>query len=219
MPLPVRNEYQSFNAITANLGGKSSIQDIHKTAQELGANTNLFDNAVNPRSRYPYASLDMILSFSEGDVRLFVHENFPHHSDQDGEELLDRAKLGYFPAIVRGDQFTVRRLPLVTMPVLSHVMRETTAKQITRHFIAPVVQKAFTSLGMIPSRETLSNLTHIEDLGRAPTGDDVLELGPRFIPPYNFVPVRSEDFIKTALENAIDYGMNVAQELTTELPR
>ena len=205
--------------VAQKIGELATNHTLNEVLRDRRVNSELFANAINPPSRYPYESYDFMVSGERGDERFFVHQTFPADVQEDGEAILKQANLGFFQAVYRGDDYTVRQLPVVTIPLLSHEMGPVTSKAINTHFLAPVIEQLYKSSGLIPSRETMANIVHVEKLGRTESGDDTIELGPRFIPPYRFESVVPEDYVEAVLANAADYGQHVIDDLSARLDK
>lgn len=196
-----------------------TLEDLAGAASDVGAKNQLFDFALNSREDYGHPSLDIILPDKRSPSRLrrlFVHETFPRPRQEDGEAILEAAGLKYFPVSARGDKFSAREVPLVTRRLTEHSATKPNAETIATHFLVPTLRALFDSQGLVPTGATMTNLAHVEHMTTV-DGSDSIELGVRFIPPYDFESVGSAQFATTAIQNAHAYGKLVASHLEQQL--
>jgi hypothetical protein len=208
----------TFDEILALCDEVKTLGTLQAQAEKLGARSLMFGFQI-VSDDYPYEALDLIVPEQEGapQRRLFIHENFDEETQLKNEGILATSGLRYFNALLRGNKFTARETPLVTMRMLDHNLSNNPAsKTMSQGFLAPELRKLFQASGLIPDTETLRNLVHVEQVHKD-TPVERIETGVRFIPPYAFEPVEIDTFIPKVLTNAAPYGSLVLRELEIEL--
>lgn len=207
-----------LGAITDLLDRSSSLYEFKELAPEvLEANTQLFENEIGNPTSYMHEAADIIVPSETEAGRAFIHETFQPGQEEEIEKILLASGVGYIPLSARSAEYSVRELPIVAMPLLSHNMLPKTAKTIGAHFLAPILQRLYDGTGLVPSQETLENLVHIESLQQPLFKEDAIEVAVKFIPPYDLLEVTPEEFVARALKSAVNYGVLAGETLGDHL--
>lgn len=208
---------QAFEEVLSVIETARTADDIRTAAEYLGAVTRVF-GFERANASYGHDSLDIWLPDTPDQKgrRLFAHQTFDKAVQEDAEELLAAADVGFFPGLVRGEAYSVREVPRITINLLDHNMTKPTAERISEHFLAPMVKSLFTTHGVIPAERTMSNAVHAEDI-RIEGGKSHFDVDLRLVPPYIFEPVSAEELVPRTVANAARYGNRVVDHLAKDL--